>query len=112
MHSFLLLNIVFNVMHARNNLYLTLVLGMNRCPGVNNYSSERIPQIAVDSHTAQPRARYVIVHGAAIPVYNVIESSAGSTTPKFCSVAVLCFKLAKLGRYRTPSMHPGVQMPG
>ena len=71
-----------------------MVLGSNRCTGVNNYSSERIPQIAVDSHTAQPRARYVIVHGAAIPVYNVIESSSRSTTPKSCSVAVLRFELA------------------
>ena len=52
MHSFLLLNIVFNVMHARHNFYLTLVLGMNQYLGVNTYSSERIPQTALDFYTA------------------------------------------------------------
>ena len=89
MYSFQLLDIVCSVMHARNNFYLVLVLGTNRFPQVNNYSRKRIPQTALDFHTAQPRARYLIVHGAAMPVYNVIESSARSTTPKFGSVAVL-----------------------
>ena len=52
MHSFLLLNIVCNVMHARHNFYPTLVLGMNQYLGVNTYSSERIPQTALDFYTA------------------------------------------------------------
>jgi len=89
MHSFLLLDIMCSVMHARNNFYLILVLGMNCFPRVNNYSRKRTPQTTLNFHTAQPRARYLIVHGAAILVYNVIESSARSTTPKFGSVAVL-----------------------